>query len=130
MKKNILILLVIFFITNTAYAIVGDWMSYGSQLTLKDLRTSGNGVRMSSYGGMVEFDLESQIFHVESDYLQHIGIMKYYVNTDGSEWFSYVAGVDGISYRSPPKAQAIILILILRKLMHLPATINKFSLAI
>ncbi|RKY56227.1 MAG: hypothetical protein DRP93_01855, partial [Candidatus Neomarinimicrobiota bacterium] len=84
------------------YAVVGDWVSYGSQLTLKDLHVSGSTLRAASHGGIVVFDTKNEIFSTESntDHLKHIDILRYYVNSDGSEWYSYASGVDGISYRS------------------------------
>ena len=84
------------------YAVVGDWVSYGSQLTLKDLHFSGNTLRAASHGGIVVFDTKTEQFSTESnnDYLKHIDILSYYVNFDGSEWYSYASGADGISYRS------------------------------
>ena len=84
------------------YAVVGDWVSYGSQLTLKDLHISGNTLRAASHGGLVIFDTEQEIFSEENntDQLKHIDILRYFVNKDGSEWYSYASGIDGISYRS------------------------------
>ena len=84
------------------FAVVGDWVSYGSQLTLKDLHVSGKLLRAASHGGIAVFDTESESFSTESntDQLKHIDILRYYVNSDGSEWYSYASGVNGISYRS------------------------------
>ncbi|MEA2077100.1 MAG: hypothetical protein U9O95_03685 [Candidatus Marinimicrobia bacterium] len=97
------LMFLILFCTGMLHAVVGDWVSYGSQLTLKDLHISGNTLRSSSHGGMVMFNIENETFSTEHNinYLEHIDILRYYVNPDGSEWFSYASGVNGISYRIP-----------------------------
>lgn len=82
------------------FAIVGDWVSFGSQLTLSDLHVSSNKIYASSHGGVVEFDIENENYSKQNYYaqLEHIDISNYYVNVDGSEWFSYASGLNGISY--------------------------------
>ena len=89
------------FLSGVLFAIVGDWRSYGSQLTLHDLHLSDKNIIAGSHGGMVIFDTQSESFDEDvSIYdLEHIDILKYYVNQDGSEWFSYASGKNGISYQ-------------------------------
>lgn len=95
-------LLLIFLCAGMLFAVVGDWVSYGSQLTLKDLHVSGSIIRAASHGGIIIFDTENESFSTESntDQLKHIDILRYFVNSDRSKWYSYASGVDGISYRS------------------------------
>ena len=102
MKAFRLLLLFTLFCTGVLSAVVGDWVSYGSQLTLKDLNFSGNTLRAASHGGIVVFDTENESFNIQSNVsrLKHIDILRYFVNSDGSEWYSYDSGVDGISYTS------------------------------
>jgi len=97
--RKILSLVLILF--SGLFAVVGDWISYGSQLTLKDLRIDDDQITMASHGGMVLFDMNREAFSAQSEELEHIDLQKYYVNTDGSRWFSYASGVDGISYIIP-----------------------------
>jgi len=89
--------------TGALFAIVGDWTSYGSQLTLRDLHLSGSQIIAGSHGGIVIFDTQNRTFNENTATydLEHIDILEYYVNTDGSEWFSYGSGVNGISYKIP-----------------------------
>ena len=95
--------ILILFCVGTLHAVVGDWVSFGSQLTLNDLHLSGNILRSSSHGGMVVFNMNDETFSTENntDFLEHIDILRYYVSPDGSEWFSYASGVSGISYHTP-----------------------------
>jgi hypothetical protein len=88
--------------TASLFAIVGDWVSFGSQLSIKDLHVSGKMLRAASHGGIVIFDTQKEEFSTESntDQLEHIDILRYFVNSDGSEWYSYASGLDGISYRT------------------------------
>jgi ligand-binding sensor domain-containing protein len=99
MIKSPKFILPILFSINFMFGIVGDWVSYGSQLTLKDLKIDGSIIKASSHGGIVEFNTETESFSTFDEGLEHIDIQKYFVNTDGSEWFSYASGIDGISYR-------------------------------
>lgn len=95
-------LMLIFLFAGMLYAVVGDWVSYGSQLTLKDIHISGSTLRAASHGGIVVFDTQNESFNTESnnDYLKHIDILRYFVNEDESEWYSYTSSINGISYRS------------------------------
>ncbi len=97
------IFILILFCIGTLHAVVGDWVSFGSQLTLNDLHLSGNMLQSSSHGGMVVFNMNDETFSTENntDFLEHIDILRYYVSPDGSEWFSYASGVNGISYHTP-----------------------------
>ncbi len=85
-------------LTGSLLAIVGDWTSYGSQLTLKDISFDNGLLKMASHGGLVAFDTDNEVFYSLNDGLEHIDLQSYYVNPDGSKWFSYASGVDGISY--------------------------------
>ncbi|MEA3392703.1 MAG: hypothetical protein U9Q91_06965 [Candidatus Marinimicrobia bacterium] len=102
MKASRSLLLFILFCTGILSAVVGDWVSYGSQLTLKDLHFSDNTLRAASHGGIVTFDTKNKSFNTQNnaDHLKHIDIFRYFVNRDGSEWYSYDSGIDGISYSS------------------------------
>lgn len=86
------------------YAIVGDWVSYGSQLTLKDLHIENGVLKAATHGGQVVFDMENKTFENNNEDLEHIDILTYYVNSDGSEWFSYASGRTGISVIIPDVA--------------------------
>jgi hypothetical protein len=85
---------IIFFllIANQAlFAIVGDWKSYGSTLTMKDIFRDGGMLHIASRGGMLSFDISEERFlpYPHRDKLAHIDIHRFYVNPDGSRWFSY-----------------------------------------
>lgn len=85
---------------SSLYGIVGDWISYGSQLTLSDIYVQGRFIKAVSHGGPILFDTESDKF-LESnmkDKLGHIDIRSYYINLDESEWYSFASGVSGINY--------------------------------
>ena len=96
--RTLFILLLIF--TSHIFAIVGDWVSYGSQLTLSDLHIKSNNIYAASHGGIVEFDIVNEQFLKQSNYdqLEHIDISHFYSNADNSEWFTYGSGLNGISY--------------------------------
>ncbi len=100
MKRLLSLLSLILLSGSFLFAIVGDWVSYGSQLTLKDLHFSGNTIKAASHGGLVQFNLDNEQFSTvgNTDHLEHIDLLRYYVNTDQSEWFSYGSGASGISY--------------------------------
>lgn len=80
-------------------AVVGDWISYGSQLTLRDLYLEGATLRAASRGGFVEFDLLQEQFvpAAAGEQIAHIDLNRFYVNSDASEWYSYQSGAKGIS---------------------------------
>jgi len=80
-------------------AVVGDWVSHGSRLDLTDLFLNGKTLSAASYGGLVQFDIENKKFSAitNTDFLEHIDLLTYYVNSDSSQWFSYGSGVEGIS---------------------------------
>ena len=84
MIKPLKIIILSFFIFGGLFAIVGDWTSYGSQLTLNDLTLNDGKLIMSSHGGIVVFDPEQEAFSTQSVTLEHIDLQKYYVNPDGS----------------------------------------------
>ena len=87
MRKTLRLSIAALLTVSALFAIVGDWVSYGSQLTLKDLRISDKVVSMSSHGGLIEFDTDTELFSTSNENLEHIDILKYYVNRDGSHMF-------------------------------------------
>ncbi|MDD3716181.1 MAG: hypothetical protein PHX07_00085 [Candidatus Marinimicrobia bacterium] len=99
MKKPFRIPVFFLFVFYPLSAIVGDWISYGSQLTLRDLYLEGTTLRAASRGGFVEFDLlHEQFVPVTADeQAAHIDLNRFYVNSDASEWYSYQSGAKGIS---------------------------------
>ncbi len=99
---RILILLLLTSIT-LVYAIVGDWVSYGSKLTQWDLYLVDGNIKSASHGGTVMFNPDNEVFINDpfADKLAHIDILSMYINTDGSQWYSYASGVKGISCLNP-----------------------------
>lgn len=100
MKNFRFITLLIVITFSGLYAIVGDWISYGSQLTQKDIYVQGKLIKAVSHGGPILFDTESGNF-LKSDVknkLAHMDIGSYYINSDGSEWYSFSSGASGINY--------------------------------
>ncbi|MDD3095737.1 MAG: hypothetical protein PHD63_05795, partial [Candidatus Marinimicrobia bacterium] len=99
MKKlfRVLVLILIGFYRLTA--VVGDWVSYGPQLTMRDLYLNGSSLRAVSSGGPVEFDTLLQIFvtPASTEQTAHIDLNRFYINSDSSEWYSYQSGARGIS---------------------------------
>jgi len=100
MKKIRFIVMFLLIALSSLYAIVGDWKSYGSQLTPKDLYVQGKFIKAVSHGGPILFDTEMGTFLKSDmkDKLAHIDIRSYYINSDGSEWYSFASGVSGINY--------------------------------
>lgn len=90
MKKFVIINLLLGMI-GSLFAIVGDFKSYGSALTLHDLHFNDGRILAASMGGLVEFDPETAEFNIitDLDYLDHISIDELYIHSDGSSWFSY-----------------------------------------
>ncbi len=99
MKRRIAFLFLLVSGATSLFGIVGDWVSYGSRLDMKDLHLSGNSLRAASRGGLVTLDLSTGRFGALTnlDHLEHIDIQRYYVNSDGSEWYSYSGSGAGIS---------------------------------
>ena len=60
--KSIRILFLSALCAGMLQAIVGDWVSYGSQLTLTDLQINDNILSAASHGGLVSFDIQKSVF--------------------------------------------------------------------
>ncbi|MBW6458698.1 MAG: hypothetical protein K0B52_06005, partial [FCB group bacterium] len=91
MKFRILLFFLFSLITAPLTAVVGDWVSHGSRLDLTHLHLNGNILSAASLGGVVRFDIGDEKFSTvtNTDFLEHIDLLTYYVNHDSSQWISY-----------------------------------------
>ncbi|MDZ7820578.1 MAG: hypothetical protein U5N26_01495 [Candidatus Marinimicrobia bacterium] len=89
--KRLSALFLLLSLAGCLWGIVGDWEHFGPRLTLSDLRIDGEHLRAASGGGLINFHLYRERFSAAEvpEHPGHIGLRRYYVNDDGSEWFSY-----------------------------------------
>lgn len=97
------IILVLFAAAQSLPGVVGDWKSYGSALTMRDLFLRGDTLHMASRGGMHLFDIEAERFlpHPQNINLKHIDLERFYINGDASEWYSYRSAGGSITVIAP-----------------------------
>lgn len=101
--KRAALLFFILLCTGSLMAVVGDWKYYGARLTLHDLYISGEHLRAASSDGLLTFHFHNEDFSASenSSQLEHMVLRRYYVNNDGSEWFAYGGGTEGITCITP-----------------------------